>query len=96
MAANVNCEDISNQLQNGLNGQDLCNTVTTNTGIGVGVIVTIIIIIVLLPLIYLYWWIVVNSLRKRIMEERTAILPIQQQPPYGQMPPNPPGYETKY
>lgn len=93
MASSVNCDDISNTIQNGLNGQDLCNTLTTQTGIGQGVIIALIIIIIVLPLIYLYWWIVVNSLRKRIMEERTAILPIQQQPPYGQ---NPPGYADKY
>ena len=66
-----------------------------DTGIGTGVIVTIIGIILVLPVAYLYWWIVVYSLRSRIMEMEMQILPVQQPvvlvPATQQLPP---GYTT--
>ena len=82
--------------ENWQNGQNLCNALAEGSGIGIGIIVAIMVVIIILPLIYLYWWIVVNSLRKRIMEERAAVLPIQQGGPVVFATQNPPGYGEKY
>ena len=48
-----------------------------------GVVIALTVIMTLFVLImdgvYIYFWIVVNSLRKSLMEERLAVLPTQQQ-----------------
>ena len=51
----------------------LCDS-SHNIGIGASIIVTILV----LPMPCLYWWLVVNSLRWRIMEMKMQILPVQQ------------------
>ena len=37
-------------------------------------------IVVILPIVYIYWWVVVNSLRKSIVMRNMGVLPMQQQP----------------
>ena len=107
VAAQTNCDDFGSTEQlSGFTGNDLCDVVKDNTGIGVGVLVALIVIILVLPMAYLYWWIVVNSLRKRIVEMKRQILPVQQPmvfatqqvPAYGgyQDPSAASGYENKY
>ena len=79
LASQTNCNDFdSTDTLNGWNGNDLCDAVKANTGIGTGVIVVLIVIILVLPMAYLYWWIVVNSLRRSIVEMKRQILPVQQ------------------
>ena len=79
VASQTNCNDFdSTDTLNGWNGNDLCDAVKANTGIGTGVIVVLIVIILVLPMAYLYWWIVVNSLRRSIVEMKRQILPVQQ------------------
>ena len=79
LASQTNCNyfDSADTL-NGWNGNDLCDGVKANTGIGIGVIVVLIVIILVLNVAYLYWWNVVNSLRRSIVEMKRQILPVQQ------------------
>ena len=37
-------------------------------------------IVVVLPIVYIYWWVVVNSLRKSIVMRNMGVLPMTQQP----------------
>ena len=37
-------------------------------------------IVVILPIVYIYWWVVVNSLRKSIVMRNMGVLPMHQQP----------------
>ena len=100
-ASEVKCDELdslaeSNGINTGFSGNDLCNAAKDNTGIAMGVLVVIGVFIVTLPLIYLYWWIVVNSLRKRIVEDKRQILPVQQPVVFAttqQPPPYPTGYQ---
>ena len=98
LASQTNCNDFdSTDTLNGWNGNDLCDAVKANAGIDTGVIVVLIVIILILVLnvAYLYWWNVVNSLRRSIVEMTRQILPVQQPvvlvPATQQLPP---GYTT--
>ena len=35
-------------------------------------------IVIILPIIYIYWWVVVNSFRKSVVMRNMGVLPIQQ------------------
>ena len=35
-------------------------------------------IVIILPIVYIYWWIVVNSLRKSLVMRNMGVLPMQQ------------------
>lgn len=83
--------------------EDSQDPATTYLGVGIGAMILAMIVIVILPLIYIYFWIVVNSLRKSITQERLGVLPhaqnqvwVTQQPVMVQKPVNPeynnPGY----
>ena len=47
----------------------------------IGTLVVFAVIAFILPVISIYFWIVVNSLRKKIIESRRFVMPIQAQPP---------------
>ena len=45
--------------------------------VGISILVVLAIMALIMPIISIYFWIVVNSLRKKISEERNGVLPVQ-------------------
>ena len=48
--------------------------------------------IVVMAILYIYFWVVVSSLRKKVIESGSSILPVMAQQPVFVMAPQPPGY----
>jgi hypothetical protein len=47
---------------------------------GIGLLVVVAVMAFIMPIISIYFWIVVNSLRKKIVESRAHVLPMQAHP----------------
>ena len=47
---------------------------------GVGLLIVVAVMAFIMPIISIYFWIVVNSLRKKIVESRAHVLPMQAHP----------------
>ena len=100
------CDDTNDWLENNdLEGYEHCNNDSVNDMQTVKTaLLASIAIVIIMPIVYIYWWVVVNSLRKSVVMRSMGVLPMQaghqpvmiiqhqQQPAGGQAMGQPPPY----